>query len=129
LYWVVKKVRRVFIFIVCHINLFAVWQNLYIHLIDLFLLYKPIFLLFLDNLIFQHLSGFEINYLGGQNQHFRNLLFFAFHRAQKAAKASRDICNVYVEGVLGVSTAHKWFAKFKNGDFNLEDTPRSGRPS
>ena len=26
-------------------------------------------------------------------------------------------------------TAQKWFAKFKNGDFNLEDTPRSGRPS
>lgn len=70
-----------------------------------------------------------MNYPGGKNHHFRHLLFFAFHRGQKAAEAARDICKVYGEGVLGVSTAQKWFAKFKNGDFDLEDTPRSGRPS
>ena len=59
-----------------------------------------------------------MNYPEGQNQHFRHLLFFAFYRGQKAAEAARDICNVYGEVVLGVSTAQKWFAKFKNGDFN-----------
>jgi len=82
-------------------------------LIDLFLLYKTVFLVSLDNLIFQHLSGLEMNYPGGQNQHFRHLLFFAFHRGQKAAEAAWDICNVYGEGVLGVSTAQKLFEKFK----------------
>ena len=36
---------------------------------------------------------------------------------------------VYGEGVIGESTARKWFTKFKNGNFDIDDTPRSGRPS
>ena len=36
---------------------------------------------------------------------------------------------VYGEGVKGESTARKWFAKFKNGNFDIDDTPRSGRSS
>ncbi|KOC60259.1 hypothetical protein WH47_09228 [Habropoda laboriosa] len=54
----------------------------------------------------------------------KNLLFFAFHRGKKAGAAAREICDVYGEGVIGESCA-----KFKNGDFELNDTPRSGRPS
>ncbi|UYV73730.1 hypothetical protein LAZ67_11000570 [Cordylochernes scorpioides] len=65
----------------------------------------------------------------GKNQHFQHLLFFAFHRGQKAAEAARDICNVYVKGVIGEREAQIWFAKFKNGDLDLEDTPQSRRPS
>ena len=70
-----------------------------------------------------------MEYPGGKKQHFRHLLFFAFHRGQKAAKAARgDICMVYGEGVIGESTARKWFVKFKNGNFDIDDTARSGRP-
>ena len=69
-----------------------------------------------------------MEYPGGKNEHFRHLLFFAFHRGQKAVEAARDICSVYGEGTIGESTAQKWFAKFKNGDFNLNDKSRSGRP-
>ena len=36
---------------------------------------------------------------------------------------------VYVEGVIGESTARKWFAKFKNGNFDIDDMPHNGRPS
>ena len=36
---------------------------------------------------------------------------------------------VYGEGVIGESTPRKWFAKFKNGNFDIDDTSRSGRPS
>ena len=36
---------------------------------------------------------------------------------------------VYGEGVIGESTAKKWFAKFKNGNFDIDDTPHSRRPS
>ena len=36
---------------------------------------------------------------------------------------------VYREGVIGESMARKWFAKFNNGNFNIDDTPCSGRPS
>ena len=36
---------------------------------------------------------------------------------------------VYREGVIGESTARKWFAKFKNGNFDINNMPHSGRPS
>ena len=36
---------------------------------------------------------------------------------------------IYKEGVIGESMARKWFAKFKNGNFDIDDTPRSRRPS
>ena len=48
---------------------------------------------------------------------------------QKAAEAAWDICMVYKEGVIDKSLARKWFAKFKNGNFDIDDTPCSGRPS
>lgn len=31
--------------------------------------------------------------------------------------------------VLNVRNCQRWFQKFRNGDFNLEDNERSGRPS
>ena len=69
-----------------------------------------------------------MEYPGGKKQHFRHLLFFAFHQDQKAAEAAWDICMVYGEGVIGKSTARKWFAKLKNGNFDIDNTPRSRRP-
>ena len=36
---------------------------------------------------------------------------------------------VYREGVIGESTARKWFAKFKNGNFDIDDMLCSRRPS
>ncbi|UYV78600.1 hypothetical protein LAZ67_16002110 [Cordylochernes scorpioides] len=74
-------------------------------------------------------KGLKMEYPGGKNHHFRHLLFFAFHQGQKAAEAARDICNVYGKGVIGEQAAQKWFAKFKNGDLDLEGMPRSGQPS
>ena len=35
---------------------------------------------------------------------------------------------VYGEGVIDESTARKWFAKFKNGNFDINDMSCSGRP-
>ena len=71
----------------------------------------------------------HMEYPGGKKQHFRHLLFFAFHRGQKAAEAARDICMVYRKGFISESTARKWFSKFKNGNFDIDNTPRNGRPS
>ena len=70
-----------------------------------------------------------MEYPGGKKQHFQHLLFFAFHQGQKAAEAAWDICMVYGEGVIGESTARKWFAKFKNGNFDIDDMPCSRRSS
>ena len=38
------------------------------------------------------------------------------------------ICAVYGEGAVTDRTCQKWFAKFRAGDFLLDDTPWSGRP-
>ena len=70
-----------------------------------------------------------MEYPGGKKQHFQHLLFFAFHRGQKAAEVAWDICMVYGEGVIGESMARKWFAKFKNGNFDINDMPHSRKPS
>ena len=70
-----------------------------------------------------------MEYPGDKKQHFQHLPFFTFQQGQKAAEAARDICMVYGEGVIGESTARKWFAKFKNGNFDINNTPCSREPS
>ena len=39
------------------------------------------------------------------------------------------ICAVYGEGAMTDRMCRKWFAQFCAGDFSLDDTPRSGRPT
>ena len=70
-----------------------------------------------------------MEYPGAKKQHFQHLLFFAFYQSQKAAEAAQDICMVYREGVIGKSMVRKWFAKFKNGNFDIDNMPHSRRPS
>ena len=65
-----------------------------IHSIELFLLYKTVLIVFLRNLIVYYFRGLEMEHPEGKKQQFRHLLFFAFHRGQKAAEAARDIGNV-----------------------------------
>lgn len=66
---------------------------------------------------------------GGQNIHFRHLLYFGFRRGQNATEVVRDICTVYGDDVISDRAGRRWFAKFNHGDFELDDAPRSGRPS
>ena len=35
---------------------------------------------------------------------------------------------MYGEGAIAERTARDWYAKFKNGNFDLKDASRSGRP-
>ena len=64
-----------------------------------------------------------------EREYFRHILLFEFNRGVKAAEATRNICAVYGENVIGESTARKWLCRFKEGHFDLSDSPRSGRPS
>ena len=59
---------------------------------------------------------------------FPHLLFFAFNRDQKASEVTKDICAVYGEDAIPERTVRDWFARFKRGNFDLNDAPRSGRP-
>ena len=73
-----------------------------------------------------------MEYPGGKNNIFDICYFSLFNKAKKLLKQPRtllDICMVYGEGVIGESMARKWFAKFKNGNFDINDMLHSGRPS
>jgi hypothetical protein len=62
-----------------------------------------------------------------KNKHFRHLLVYEFSRGSKAVEAARNICAVYGEDSITERTAQKWFARFKQGSFDMSDIPRSER--
>ena len=43
-------------------------------------------------------------------------------------KCKKKICAVYREGAVTERMCQKWFAKFRAGDFPLDDVLRMGRP-
>ena len=46
-----------------------------------------------------------------------------------AEEVVRNICAVYGDNAIGESTPRKWFSRFKEDHFDINDTPRSGRSS
>jgi len=38
------------------------------------------------------------------------------------------ICVAYGENAVSHTTWKRWYQKFRQGDFNLEDEPHAGRP-
>ncbi|KAK6748325.1 hypothetical protein RB195_001133 [Necator americanus] len=48
-------------------------------------------------------------------------------QGSNATRAARDICALYGDGATAEGTSRNWYAKFKNGIFDLKDAPRSGR--
>ncbi|GFT57266.1 histone-lysine N-methyltransferase SETMAR [Trichonephila clavipes] len=61
-------------------------------------------------------------------QHFRQILLFYYRKGKNAVQARKKLTDVYGEGVLTVRQCQNWFAKFRSGNFDVEDAPRSGRP-
>ena len=59
--------------------------------------------------------------------HIRHLMLCWYKRGVKATRASAEINEAYENGV-STRTIQRWFQRFQEGDFNLEDRLRSGRP-
>lgn len=57
------------------------------------------------------------------------LLLHEFRLGHTATEAAHNICSTMGQEVLSIRTAQHWFKKFKKGEFELDDCPRSGRPS
>ena len=51
-----------------------------------------------------------------------------FNMKKAAAESHRIVVEVYGEHALAERTCQKWFARFKSGDFGLEDEERPGQP-
>ena len=58
----------------------------------------------------------------------RVLLLHEFRLRRKATEAANNICNTMGNNLLSIRTAQHWFNRFKNGNLELDDLPRSGRP-
>lgn len=62
-----------------------------------------------------------------KKEHFRHLFLAKFNRGSSAAQAVQNINTIYGNEFVAEKTAQKWLARFKQNDFTLTDTSRSGR--
>ena len=58
----------------------------------------------------------------------RGVLLHYFNMKKTAAESHRILVEIYGEHALVKRTCQKWFARFKSGDFSLEDEERPGQP-
>lgn len=61
-----------------------------------------------------------------EKQHLRHCILFAFQMGKNGAEAHDLINSTLGENSVSLSTIKKWFAKFRSGNFSLEDSPRPG---
>ena len=54
----------------------------------------------------------------------RGVLLHYFNMKKTAAESHRILVEVYGEHALAERTCQKWFARFKSGNFDLEDEER-----
>ena len=66
---------------------------------------------------------------GRKKQHFPHIMLYYFKKGKNATEMNKKVCAVYGEGAVMARTYQKWFAKFRAGDFSLDDAPWSGRPA
>lgn len=60
--------------------------------------------------------------------HCRHILKFLFDAGYSVVEAIKFIESVYGNGVIGRTMAYKWFKRFEEGEFDLSDKKRDGRP-
>jgi len=60
-------------------------------------------------------------------EHIRFSIHLAFHLKKNAAQAIAMICAPYGENAVSHTTCKRWYQKFRQGNFSLENEPRAGR--
>ena len=61
-------------------------------------------------------------------QHFRHIMLYYLKKGKNATEMHKKISALYGEGAVTDRTCQNWFAKFRAGDFSLDEAPRLGRP-
>ena len=64
-----------------------------------------------------------------QSVHFRHVLLFYFRKGKNSHQACAKLCKVYGDNALQERQCQRWFKKFRDGNFDLNDTPWSERPT
>lgn len=58
----------------------------------------------------------------------RYYIFVSWKNGREAVKIHEELVNAEGEQALTLSTVRRWIAKFKGGETDIHDKPRSGRP-
>ncbi|GAB6028825.1 hypothetical protein CHUAL_014145 [Chamberlinius hualienensis] len=61
-------------------------------------------------------------------EHFRHIMLFYYRKGKNASKTCEKICSVYGADAVDDSTCRKWFRRFRQGNFDVKDASRAGRP-
>lgn len=61
-------------------------------------------------------------------EHIRHVILYEFLKRSSASATAKSIQKTYGDGVVTERTCRRWFSRFKNGNYNLQDESRVGRP-
>ena len=61
-------------------------------------------------------------------EHIRHCLLYEFRRGISSADTVRNITSVYPDAI-SIRQCSRWFQRFREGDFDLSDGPKGGRPT
>ena len=60
--------------------------------------------------------------------HLRHCILYEFHQGKNAPQTASSICSGYGEFIVKARLCQRWFARFRTGNFSIEDQERPGRP-
>jgi len=61
------------------------------------------------------------------SRHLQEVLIFYFNMKKSAAQTHRMLSNTYGKTAVCEKMCHKWFQRFKNGNFDIKDLHGGGR--
>ncbi len=73
-------------------------------------------------------KSYSCSKMSENNEEIRYILKFLYKKGKNATQATNEICEVYGDDAVSVRVAQQWFARFRSGNFDVKDAPRSGRP-
>jgi len=56
------------------------------------------------------------------------ILQFFFDKGENASQAAENMNSVYGPDTVTANHAQFWFCRFRSGNFDVKDAPRSGKP-
>lgn len=61
-------------------------------------------------------------------EHLRHIMLYYYRKGKNASQTCEKIRAVYGTDAVDDSTCRKWFRKFREGNFDVKDASRAGRP-